>query len=103
MVSPAEPLADLQDAVVSWETVDQLLGDLQALATIHEVQVKGGALAHARGAPRDLAAARAALHAGEALGIQIRYRYQQQEWCDTLLRTATGAVRLVRTAISACS
>lgn len=93
-----EPLPELQDAVIPWEVVDQLLHDIEAVAHIHEVLVKGAAAGRARGAPVDLGGARAALLDGSAVGIQIRYRHAGEEWCDTLLRTA-GGVRIVRSAV----
>lgn len=83
-------------ATLSWPMVDALFTDLAALATVEEVQLKGGAEAHARGAAVDLDVARRALVAGEVAGVQIRYHHDGARWCDTLLR-AGDEVRVVRT------
>lgn len=97
--APPQPeplqLPDLQDSVLDAETVRRLFFDLSQLATILDIRIKGAALAHARDGTPDLETARRVLHAGDALGVQIRYLHQGTEWIDTLLRGPHGT-RLVR-------
>ncbi len=81
--------------LVPWARVEALFDDLAALTEIREVRMKGGGEARAGGPSRDLVAARAALLAGHALGVQVRYVHDGTEWCDTILREREG-VRIVR-------
>jgi hypothetical protein len=82
--------SDLDDAALS-----ALVTDLLALATLHEVRVKGAGERHADAAPLDLRAAIGRLRAGEVLAVQVRYGYAERAWIDTLTRTRDG-VRLIR-------
>lgn len=97
MTSPDSPppLADLQDAVIDDATLDRLLFDLGACATVLEVRVKGAPAEHASGPVPELDRAVADLRAGRVLGVQIRYRFGGTDWCDTLLRVS-GGIRIVR-------
>jgi hypothetical protein len=89
------PLPELHEAVVPWATVDALIADVSAAAELEEVMVKRDPRRHAAQTEVDLAAARALLASGEAMAIQLRYRFQGAHWCDTLLRVGDG-VRIVR-------
>ena len=94
MTAPAQDsLPALQDAHLSWQTVDQLFFDLSVQTDIQEILVKARAQGYAQPAPSDLAAARAAL--GQGLAVQIRYRHAGMDWCDSLICVPAG-VRLVR-------
>jgi hypothetical protein len=88
-------LPGLDVAVLDLATVEQLFFDIGAAGTLLGVQVKGGAEAHASDADGSLAAARDAFIERRAHGVQIRYVYAGEEWCDTLLAVGDGA-RLVR-------
>ena len=88
-------LPPLCDAVVDAATLTQLEADLQHRTEVHLVQVKHGATRMVGDGTWQLPAAFAALREGEVRGVQINYRYENQEWTDTLLRTSDG-YRLVR-------
>jgi hypothetical protein len=94
-VSEEIAFPELQDAILDRATLSQLFCDLSALAEVMEVRVKGGATALATDEVPTLARAHEVLASGEALGVQIRYRYAGRVWLDTLLQ-ARGGVRLVR-------
>ncbi len=88
----SRPLPTLTSADLDPATLEALFADLEALADIEEVQIKGASAT--RAGLTDLAEARRALAYG-AHGVQIRYRWEGQGWLDTLLRTP-GGLRLVR-------
>lgn len=87
--------ASLNRAVLDAATVDDLFADLAACTTVHEVLVKGAAHHPAEAGTCPLDEACRLVQEGRVRGVQIRYRWQDQEWCDTLLVTDRG-VRLVR-------
>jgi len=91
-----EPLPELQDAVIDVATLQALVADLLEHAAAVEVRTKGGSRTRADQGTIGLEGAVAALLAGETHGVQIRYRFEDTEWSDTLIRVADG-VRLVRT------
>lgn len=87
-------LADLQRAILDEETLDALLGDIDALCDLEAVAVKSGAEAYAEGGgSRSLADVRPALARGAA--VQLRYAYRGEHWIDTLLPGMSGTL-LVR-------
>jgi hypothetical protein len=92
MTSPLQ-LPPLQQARLDEPTLDQLFSDLAACATVRSVQPR----THPSAPPVFLtvADARVGLKDGTLRGLQIRYRYEGKDWCDTLLRGQDG-VRLVR-------
>ena len=69
--------------------------DLAHCTQILAVIPKGGPQAYATDRGIDLETARLGLASGQFRGVQVRYRYEKQEWCDTLL-AMPGGVRLVR-------
>jgi hypothetical protein len=76
--------------------LDELLTDIEALATSVEIVLKRyGAERAETPAPVTLGEARRLLVEGSVSGVQIRYRHAGQGWVDTLLRTPE-ATRLVR-------
>lgn len=87
------PLPELQDQVIGWDVVDDLLGDIATSTRLFSMLIKSGAERMADGADLDLSRARAALDAGNA--VQLRYLYQGAEWWDTLIPQPEG-VRIVR-------
>lgn len=89
------PLAELARARLDGPTLDALEADLAQLTRVLEVQVKGAPTVCAAGAAPDLAAALAQLRAGAVRGVQVRYAYRGEVWCDTLLAGPAG-IRLVR-------
>ena len=77
-------LPHLHQAELDPETFHQLFTDLKACAEILAVIPKAG--------PGYVAPQSISLHQGQHLlisqqirGLQIRYRYQQKEWWDTLI------------------
>lgn len=95
MSEPAPKLPALQQTVLDSATLEALFRDLAQCTQILAVLPKGGPQAYASDRGIDLEAARAGLASGAFRGVQVRYRYENQEWCDTLLATP-GGVRLVR-------
>lgn len=87
---------ELQQADLDPTTFEQLFIDLATHADVLGISAKGGATRYAGTDSLDLAMARAALLAGAVRGVQIRYRYQDSEWWDTIL-ALNGVFRLVRT------
>jgi hypothetical protein len=89
-----QPLPELRQALLSPEEVRALAADLLACTQLGEVLEKTRDRSHADGQP-SLSAAIERLLDGRVTGMQVRYRYQDQEWTDTLM-AASGGFRLVR-------
>ena len=83
-------LPELQDEVVDDETVADLFRDLGALTRVIEIQEKGAPRGHAELLGLDLESAANRYAAGEIRALQIVYVLDNETWCDTLLRQATG-------------
>ncbi|MBK9992313.1 MAG: hypothetical protein IPP19_16735 [Verrucomicrobia bacterium] len=98
MSETAPKLPALQQTVLDEATLDALFRDLAQCTQILAVIPKGAPQAYAAERGIDLEAARAGLASGIFRGVQVRYRYDGQEWCDTLLATP-GGVRLVRISV----
>lgn len=90
----AEPLPELQDAVISTAELEVLFADLASHAEIGAIVLKGAATERAAGTAT-LEDAQAALVAGTVRGVQIRYRFDGTGWWDTLL-CVPGGFRVVR-------
>lgn len=92
-----EPLAlpPLQRAVLGASELEDLFFDLEAAAELLGVTVKPSATGHALPGAPSLAEAHDLLVARQVAGVQIRYRYQDAEWWDTLLLDP-GGVQLIR-------
>ena len=95
VAEPEPKLPALQQTVLDAPTLEALFRDLAQCTQILAVVPKGAPQAYAPDRGIDLEAARAGLISGQFRGVQVRYRYEGQEWCDTLLATP-GGVRLVR-------
>jgi hypothetical protein len=87
---PALRVADLDEA-----GIDDLFMDLSAAGELFEVVVKASSRARCASTACSLDAAREALRSEDVLAVQVRYRFEDRAWCDTLMRSAGGA-RLVR-------
>lgn len=87
--------AELNRAELDAATLTALFADIAACTTVNDVQIKGGIGEHARSGAATLEDACRLVQERQVRGVQIRYRYQDQDWCDTLLVTPRG-VRLVR-------
>ncbi len=88
------PLPPVHDAVLDEAFVERLFADVGACTELLSVSTKGGAERRAE-ASVSLDDARRALHAGAIHAVQLRYRHQGHEWCDTILRQPAG-YRVVR-------
>jgi hypothetical protein len=91
-------LPALQQTLLDPPTLAALFRDLAACTQIAAVLPKfagQSAHAHTGSATITLDAAREGLADGTLRGAQIRYRYQDQVWCDTLMARPDG-IRLVR-------
>lgn len=90
-----EPLPEMSDAVLSDDEVAALMRDLRTLTTIDEIIVKAGP-GRADDAPQlTLDDAAQMLFERTVRGVQVRYRYDDALWMDTLMPVAEG-IRLVR-------
>ena len=78
------------------DEVEALFSDLEFGAEVTHVQVKMASGMGAADSKKTLAEAHELLQLGEVVAIQIRYCYEQQDWCDTLM-VLPHAVRIVRT------
>jgi hypothetical protein len=89
------PLPPLSDALLDRDQLAALFQDYRACATGLQIQLKTGpglVLPHSTPSLDD---AQTMLLAGKLRGLQLRYRFGDQNWCDTLMLVPTG-VRLVR-------
>lgn len=96
MSSDDQPIEfpDLNQGLLDEATLAQYFEDLR-LARVFAVLVKGGAERYANENSIALETAQKLLAMGLCRGVQIRYVWQDEEWWDTLMRTAEGT-RLVR-------
>jgi hypothetical protein len=88
-------LPPLQQSLLDEETLAALFVDLRQCASIIEVIIKQGPRDMALEARPSLDEAETLLRQGKVRGVQVRYRFEQAEWCDTLIATPSG-VRLTR-------
>lgn len=89
---PPPPMCDawLNDAKLA-----ELFDDLAGLTEIVGIQVKAGPQVQVSDSQTSLTSARELLNTGQVRGVQIRYRYQGHEWCDTIMRI-NERYRLIR-------
>ena len=96
---PEEPpfkLPDLTTAPLDASQVEQLLRDIEVCGQITEIIPKYASRDHVPEAPNvSLAQARQMLAERTIRGLQIRYRYDNADWWDTLMLTG-DLFRLVR-------
>ena len=93
----SEPLRlpPLQQTVLDVATTEALFRDLAACTHVQAVLPKYARNQHTGPESLTLEQARVRLAAGLLLGVQIRYAYEGDTWCDTLLRRPAG-LTLVR-------
>jgi len=89
-------LPDLQQTVLDAATLDTLFADLAAHAQVLSVVPKLASNAMVAERVITLDNARAGLRDGTLRGVQVRYRFESREWCDTLIAAPGGGARLVR-------
>ena len=94
-----EPLPELNDAVLDPDQLSALFRDYRAYASDMEILLRARPGQVTLPLPMEdaptLDQARELLQSGGVRGVQIRYRYQEASWWDTLM-PVSGGVRLVR-------
>lgn len=88
-------LPELNQELISAETVRALFRDIGACAKLLEVILKGAPAARAEASRPTLEQALELLLSGGVRGVQLRYIHEGEEWWDTLLAMRSG-FRLVR-------
>lgn len=89
------PLPALPTATLDAALLEAFLRDLTEHTEVLDVLEKRAPGAHADLRPVELRSAVARLCAGQVRAVQVRYRWNGEEWRDTLLPTDAG-LRLVR-------
>jgi len=79
-----KPLPELHQTVLTTETQAALFADLEACTEILAVMPKAGP-GYVTPEEIGLKEGEALLNEGALRGLQIRYRYQNEEWWDTLI------------------
>lgn len=92
-----EPLPTIWDKLLDQATLDQYFKDLATHAEMISVQEKLSPTEYVSENTMDWSEAREKVMSGDARAVQIRYHYDEQEWCDTLMRQVSG-VKLIRIA-----
>lgn len=80
------PLPTLWNAVVDQETLDELISDLQQHAVILGVQEKHSPTEHINEELLDSIQTIERFRQGVSRAIQIHYRFEEKNWCDTIIR-----------------
>ncbi len=96
--APVVPVAPLHDAWLDERALAQLCFDLAhaaELVAVLERGARGAAPKHHPATAAGLEAVRAGLVAGSVTAVQVRYRFDGEEWWDTLARGPAG-FRLIR-------
>ncbi|MGI9455138.1 MAG: hypothetical protein ACR2NU_01165 [Aeoliella sp.] len=94
-----DELPELFQGDLDAEQLDALFADLERGAQVQLVQVRTSSGPSPHDRQVTLAEARVLLRQTDTKAVQIRYEFEQQSWCDTLMVLPTG-VRLVRTKVS---
>lgn len=96
-MEPELELPDLHEAILDAQTLRAYATDLLDCAVIFDLQLKRAPQAYVPDSASALSLdeALSALERREALGLQVRYLWQEKVWLDTLMWTAQG-LRLVR-------
>lgn len=76
-----EPLPEILQAEWARDQVMQLFADLSAGADVRHVQLKSTAT----DATVSLQTAVEAFASGQAQAIQVRYEFENEMWCDTIM------------------
>jgi ferredoxin-type protein NapG len=92
---PPRPFPHMNQAELSNDEVGQLLNDIDQYAELLLVNLKSNTRSFTPEQRLGLEDARAAIESRSARGVQLRYRYEGDEWWDTLMLQPDGA-RLVR-------
>jgi MauM/NapG family ferredoxin protein len=90
-------LPELREAELDPGGLRALFADLAAATEIQEVRLKRASTDRGHAASLSVEEALEALLGGSVRGVQVRYHYDAQDWCDTILQTPHG-YRVVRLA-----
>lgn len=88
-------LPPMCDALLDEATLERLFVDWATRTQVLSVVEKAGLREYVVPASVDLGAAQTNLLLGRVRAVQVRYVWEEREWCDTLMRTPAG-IRLVR-------
>ena len=88
-------LPELNEALLDSAGLDELTSDIVTHTEILEVIVKNPGQRYAQEQSPSLDTGVESLKSGQAAGLQIRYRYEDAQWWDTIMATSDG-FRLVR-------
>lgn len=94
-MNQAPELPSINEAILDANTLGQLFEDVSRCTHLIEVIVKRDPRSQTPDATYTLDEARQMLEEGAAMGIQLRYSYDDAQWWDTLIRTQAG-IRIVR-------
>ncbi len=83
-------LPELYEGELDEAGLRALFRDLAAATQIEDIRCKQRAEQHAEASPLSAQAALEGLLEGRVRGVQVRYRYDGQSWCDTILATTRG-------------
>jgi hypothetical protein len=89
------PVPLLVDGVIDATTLRQLFTDLTTSAIVLGLREKGGPTEYTSGDEPIPEMALSRLLTGSVRAIQVRYRFADHEWTDTILHTPNG-FRVVR-------
>ena len=87
-----EPLPEVLQAEWSSDQLMQLFADLSAGAEVQHVQLRTETI----DATVPLSTARDAFADGSARAIQVRYRFEDEVWCDTIM-PGDPTTKIIRT------
>lgn len=92
------PDASPQLLEANWKNdrIADLFDDLQQGAALEHIQVRTTSAANSEERSVTLPEARELFQSGEATAIQIRYEFDSQIWCDTLM-VGPESTRIIRT------
>lgn len=85
-MSQDAPLPDLWNSLVDQDTLDELIRDLLQHAVILGVQEKHSPTEHINEQPVDSIQTIERFREGKSRAIQIHYRFEEKNWCDTIIR-----------------
>lgn len=92
------PESEVLEAEWDLEKVNALFDDLRQGAIVDHVQVRSTPGDGPNDCAVTLDQSQEMLAAGEAKAIQIRYRFDEQTWCDTLM-VGPESIRVIRTKV----
>jgi len=93
--APAPDLPLLYDAVLDVNALEELFDDLAGCTELVSVMVKGVGRPMAKAATLTIEESRRLLMEAGISAVQVRYRFNDCEWCDTIMKQQSG-YRLVR-------